>query len=142
MIEKLKDYHLYRRCSEGGVEVSINRIFQKYGIKRETYHGIQINGVCVRRLMAESEDIIQKKLKGCSRGYVTNENIKQVFITHAKLLHHLDAAFSCLQKFYPTCERIIEAGEFVVATMKTWRKLVLSVAPKPHIFDDHAIESM
>ena len=38
--------------------------------------------------------------------------------------------------------RIREAGDFVSASMKTWRKLGLSVIPKEHIFEDHAIESM
>ena len=77
MIDNLKDYRVYRRCSEDGIEVEINRIFQKYGIKREAYHGGQLNDVCDRRLMTDSEDIIHEifiLLKGYSRGYVTNEN--------------------------------------------------------------------
>ena len=57
-IEKLKYYRRYRRCSENGIEVSINRIFHKYGIKIEACHGGLLNGVCVRRLMADSENII------------------------------------------------------------------------------------
>ena len=78
LLEKLKYYWRYRRCSEDFVEVAINRIFQKYGIKREAYHGGQLNDVCDRRLMTDSEDIIHEiflLLKGCSRGYVTDENV-------------------------------------------------------------------
>ena len=80
--------------------------------------------------------------KGFSRGYVTDENIKQVCRTFAKLLCQIDGAFSCLRKVEPTRERIREAGNFVSAFMKTWRKLGLSVTPKSNIFEYHAIESM
>ena len=110
LIEKLKYYRKYRQCSEDGIEVAINRTFQKYEIKREAYHGGQLNGVCVRRLMDDSEDIIHENfilLKGCSRCYVTNENAEHVCITHAKLIHQLDGAFSCLRQVEPTHERTI-----------------------------------
>ena len=43
--------------------------------------------------MAESEDTIHEMfilLKGCSRVYVTSENIEQVCITHAELFRHID----------------------------------------------------
>ena len=60
LIEKLKYYQRYIRCSEDGIEVAIDRIFHKYEIKREVYHGSQINGVCVRRLMNDSEDIMHE----------------------------------------------------------------------------------
>ena len=69
-------------------------------LKERRTMGVHINDVCVRRLMADSEDIIHGifiLLKGCSRGYVTNENVEQVCRTHAKLLPHLDGAFSCLR---------------------------------------------
>ena len=79
-------------------------------------------------------------LKGFSRGYVNNENFEQAFITNAKLLYQIDGTFSFLQKVNPTCEIIRESGVFVDASMKTWHKLGLSVTPKEHIFQDHAIE--
>ena len=95
--------------------------------------------------MDDSEDKIHGifiLLKGCIRGYVTDENSEQVWITHAKILRQLYVAFSCLWQVDRTCERIIEAGSSVAASMKTWRKIGLSVTPKAHIFEDHAIESM
>ena len=52
LIEKLKNYHRCRRWNEDGIEVSIYRISRKYGIKREAYHGSQLDGVCIRRLVA------------------------------------------------------------------------------------------
>ena len=79
LVEKLKYYHIYRWYNEDGIAFSINRIFQKYGIKREAYHGVQINDVCVRWFMAETEEIMHAIfifLKGSSRGYGTNENIE------------------------------------------------------------------
>ena len=60
MIEKLKFYRRYRQFSEDGIEVAINRIFHKNGIKIEAYHEDQINGVCVRRIMDDSWCIIHK----------------------------------------------------------------------------------
>ena len=58
LIEKLKYNQRYIWYSEDGIEVSINIIFHKYGIKREVYHGGQINGMFVRNVMYYSEDII------------------------------------------------------------------------------------
>ena len=81
-------------------------------------------------------------MKGCSRGYVTDENYEHICRTHEKLLFQIDGAFSCLRQVESTRERIREAGYFVTASMNTWRKLGLSVAPKAHIFEDHAIEFM
>ena len=63
LTEKLKDYRIYRRLSEDGIEVATNRILQKYGIKRYAYHGGQLDCVCVRCLMSDSEDIIHIFLK-------------------------------------------------------------------------------
>ena len=60
MIEQLKCFRRYRQCSEDVIEVAINSIFHKYGIKREAYHGDQINGVCVMRIMDDYEYIIHK----------------------------------------------------------------------------------
>ena len=95
--------------------------------------------------MYDSEDIMHELfilLKGCSRSYVTDENVKQVCITHAKILCQIDGYFSCLWKVDPTLERIREAGSFVVASMETCRQIWLSVTPKSHISEDHAIDSM
>ena len=145
LIKKLKYYRRYRQCSEDSTGVAIHSIFQKYGIKIEPYHGGQINVVYVRRLMADSEDIINEfsiLFNGCSRGYVTYENVQQVLRTHAKLLHQLDGAFSCLRQVEPTRDRIRYAGSFVADSTKTWRNLGLSVTPKAHNFEYHEIESM
>ena len=38
LIENLKCYQIYRRCSEDGTEAAIYRILNKYGIKIEAYH--------------------------------------------------------------------------------------------------------
>ena len=87
--------------------------------------------------MADSEDIIHGifiLLKGCSRGYVTNENAEQVCRKHAKIIRQIDGDFSCLRKVESTRERIREAGYFVAASMKTYHNLELSATPKAHIF--------
>ena len=58
----MRDYRIYIRCSEDGIEFAINIIFHKCGLKREAYLGGHINCMCVRRLMADSEDIINEIL--------------------------------------------------------------------------------
>ena len=73
-------------------------------------------------------------LKVSSIGYVTNENIKHAWKTHAKLHFQIDGAFSCVWKVEPTRESIREAGDFVASSMETRRKCVLSITPKAHIF--------
>ena len=68
---------------------------------------LHLNGVCVRRLVADSEDIIHENfilLQGFSRGYVANENCKQVCGTHAKLLRQIYDAFFYLRQVEPTRE--------------------------------------
>ena len=81
-------------------------------------------------------------LKASSRGYVIDENIEQVCRTNEKLLYQLDVVLSCLRQVEPTGERIIESGDFVAASMKTWHKLGISVTPKSNIFEDHTLEFM
>ena len=84
---------LIKKRSRNIIEVSINSIFQKYGIKRDACHGDNLNGAHVRRLMADSDDITHELfilLKDFSRGYITNENFEQVSRTHAKLLRHIE----------------------------------------------------
>ena len=61
---------------------------------------------------------------------------------HAKLLCWFDDVFSCLCQVDPTRERIREAGNFFSASMKTSRKIGLSVTQKSHISEHHAMESM
>ena len=56
----LKRDILPEECSEDGIEVAINRISHKYGTKGEAYHGSHLNGVCVGRLMNDSEDILHE----------------------------------------------------------------------------------
>ena len=68
-------------------------------MKRETYYGGHNNGVCVKHLMDDSEDIIHELLSflnGCSRGYVTDENVGHVFRTHAKQFRQFDGILLCL----------------------------------------------
>ena len=71
-------------------------------------------------------------LKVRSTGYVTDENVEQVCRTHEKIPRQIYHAF----------ERIRKAGDFVAASMETWRVLGLSVSLKAHIFEDPAVDSM
>ena len=92
--------------------------------------------------MADYEDTIHDYFKGCSRGYVTDENFKEVCRKQAEILRQLDGSSSCSQQVDPTHDRIREAGALVAASTKTWHKLGHSVTPKAHIFEDQAIDSM
>ena len=47
--EKLESFRKARRKSEHGIEMKINRMFHKHGIKREAYHGGALNGVCLHQ---------------------------------------------------------------------------------------------
>ena len=83
--------------------------------------------------MDNFEDIINEMfilLKGCSRGYVIDKNIKQVCRTRAKLISQINGAFSCIIQVEPTFESIREAGSFAASSIDTSRKLELSVTPK------------
>ena len=95
--------------------------------------------------MAYSEDIIHEifvLLKGCGRGYVTDEHFKKVCRTNATLLRRIGRYFSFLRQVESTHERIREARDFVDASMNIWHNIGFSVTPKAHIFEDHTIESM
>ena len=54
LIEKLKNYQIYRQWDEYIIEVAITRILHKHIIKIEAYQGGHINVVYVRRLVAVS----------------------------------------------------------------------------------------
>ena len=76
----------------------------------------------IKRLLDGSEDIINILfilLKVYSRGYVMDENVEQVCITHAKCLRHIDGALSFLWQVEPARESIRESRYFVAAYMKT-----------------------
>ena len=54
----------------------------------------------------------------------------------------LDASFSSLCTIDPSEEECSKAHNRVTATMKHWRHLELSIMPKVHSFEDHAIGQM
>lgn len=143
--DQLADFRKKRKCREGGVESAINAILHRYNIKREAYHGGDLNGVCVRRLMADCEEILEeiaKLLKAESKGHVLNEDIDKICKDHALLLRRIDMAISGFRKQNPTEASIEKTERAIKASMALLRKLGLSVTPKAYVLEDHAIRQM
>ena len=57
LVEMMRNFQRYRWCINYVIEVEIYRIIHKCVMKIGAYHLVQINGVCVGFLMAESKDI-------------------------------------------------------------------------------------
>ena len=77
--------------------------------------------------------MINCDIKGFIRGYVTDE----IFDINVEHIQHFFVRLMVTSQYYGnlthTHERTRESGYFVAASMKTWRKLGLSVAPKESI---------
>ena len=128
-----------------GLKNLISKIWKQYHIVREAYHGGDFNGVCVRRFMASANknmEEIAAVLKQESKGHVSNAEIDRICAQYADLFTCMDGAFSALRTENPTCQDVDKAREFVTKTMERWRSIGLSVTPKAHVFEDHAVEKM
>ena len=71
-----------------------------------------------------------------------NEEIEKFCNDHRDLLISLGEAFRLLRKIDPTEMHFEECKNYIETSMSKWRELNLSVTPKAHLFEDHALSQM
>ena len=73
---------------------------------------------------------------------LTNEEIETISNGYRDLLITLGEAFRSLRKVDPTDADFETCQNFIDRSMSKWRELNLSVTPKAHLFEDHAVNQM
>ena len=122
--------------------VEIELILQKHNASRAAYHGGDFNGVSCRRIVGNSEDIVQeiknillmKKDARCADEMI-NEKMQQLELT----LGLLDAAFYYLNIPHPTAEEKEKASQAISGLSKHWRNIRLSITLKAHVMEQHCV---
>ena len=125
-------------------------ILNKYNIKKQSFHGGAMNGVCSCRLLDNIDPILEK-----IRNMMNDKLDEKVTLTKKKrdlltdtleefhtLFEVMDIAFAKLRILDPTPDEI-ESTEVVINLLeKIWRKLQLSITPKCHIMFDHIMDQV
>ena len=123
----------------------IHKVLKTYNIKRQVFHSGDFNGVCIRRLMDKAKVIFDKLtplLIEYFKGLLTDTDIKKISNDHSDLMISLGEAFRLLRKIDPKEEDFNNCQNHVQSAMAKWRELNLSITPKVHLFEDHAVEQM
>ena len=143
----LVKYRKDRKKSEESLHSGIDRILAAYGIKRAAYHGGDLNGVHIRRLMhnaGEIMDVIEKylvenKSKECKK---TDLEIGKHCADMKLSLTLWDSAFSIINETDPSAERCNEAQLRIDMAVAQFREMGMSITPKVHGMEDHVVDLM
>ena len=128
-----------------------NLLKTEANIYREAYHGGDLNGVCVRRFLEQSTNLMQKitclvsERRDETNGRTeydnrcTKEELKKVMGTYSDLFSVMDLLFSLLRIPAPTENDIKNAKKAVARLEQLWRELNMSETPKAHIIFKHTV---
>jgi hypothetical protein len=135
-----------------GLDADIDSMLKvEANIYRESYHGGDLNGVCVRRFLEQSTYLMGRiKAMACERrnvnigreGYdnrCSNEELKKMLDTYSKLFQVMDLLFSLFRIPGPTVYDIRNAKKTVESLEQLWNELGISVTPKAHIIFKHTV---
>ena len=118
-------------------------MLQTYHIKREAWFGgAKLNGVNCRRLMDESEEIINSIrdiVIEMNKGIVSEDNINIYCNEHKQILTEMDNAYCCMRTLTITDDLITKTKDHICKTMLLWRKLKIPLTPSDHLFEDHIL---
>jgi len=124
---------------------------ERYGVKREVYHGGDLTGGSVKKLMQNSR-LIFTELEGFLKDVADEKKIikekdwgnlaERLRLTRL-CLESFDGLFSRLRSM-PTEQKSAtemrqESASFLEAGLKYWRALGLSITPKIHMLEDHVL---
>jgi hypothetical protein len=128
------------------VRAGIEEIVKRHGIDRGAYHGGDIQGNGCRLLMTDCSVIvseIQDYLLGLPDDdkHCTDEELMEVCEIHKRLLGHMDGFFSEVRakRFHISDGGMANAEMHRQHVLSIWRYLKVSVTPKLHVMEDHAI---
>jgi len=143
------------RCLQAVAKCSF---LEPYGVCRRAYHGGDYNGPAIKSLMANAGEIFNAMEDyllelAIEKGVMTDDKREQLVFclrVYKSCLQNFDAVFSRLrnkntknkQEVESIDARIADVKQYLVAGLKCWRKLKLSVMPKVHLMEDHLLHKM
>ena len=134
-----------RKHTDGGLDDKINTILNNYKIFREVYHGGDFNGVNGRKIMKHATEImaeIAELLKSSKRedSELSDEATEKHYTDCGFLLTRFDNYFRILRTGTNTDKaRAEQARDLALSKL---REMGLSVTPKAHLLERHAVEQM
>ena len=139
-----------RAGDEAGIDNLLFDILEQYNIKKQSFHGGAMNGVCCRRLLdnidnifCEINTIIETKVSS-KKSFVYTEmtRLTGVVDMFKLLFEYMDVVFSKLRILDPSESEIEEIDTAIKGLEKLWRQLDLNITPKMHILTYHTIEQV
>ena len=129
--ELLEAFRKARKTEHDSMYSGIDFILQKYHIHRAAYHGGDLTGVCIRKLMSSAKEIMNDieeyllatKSPSC---LLSDANIADLCNDISVLLLCWDGALSKLHTNNPDEEDCLEAQEYIDKAVELMRKLGLS----------------
>ena len=147
----LNDLKQKRIGNEESIDTLLYKILDDAKIKRQSFHGGAMNGVCCRRLL-DHTDTIFSKIKDLARQRINSNTTRINIITISQvdlvldkfqeLLDTLDVTFSLLRVCDPTEDEIIKIEKTIEELESKWNNLELSHTPKLHILLKHTVEQV
>jgi len=145
--EKLKRFKAARKIDANSLYTGIDLILKKYGINRAEYHGGDLTGVHVKKLMESAKEItddIRDYLIGSlhPESNETEDSIKETCSNVAALLTLWDAVLSNLHIRFPSTEQCDETQDYISAAIKLSHDMGMSKTVKGHGAQRHVVMQM
>jgi hypothetical protein len=129
------------------VRAFVDEVMKEHGIDRGAHFGGKLEGNSCRKLMGVAVDLVNRieehvlALPVEQRVVGTDDDIQEVIARHRELLLNLDGLMSALRtvRFHVTPQLIIKTEQYLQRSLELWRHLEMSVTPKLHCLEDHAI---
>ena len=140
---KLDGFKKARKRSDNSVSTGIDKILTRHGVNRAAYHGGDLQGKDVIKMMEESTPIM---IEVCElflssmdeeKCQLSRDQIIEYCNEFAQTLRIWDAVFACCQRSNPQSSDIEELGRLTEFGMKKVRELQMSVTPKLHGTEKH-----
>ena len=138
---------------ENSLDLLLELMLTKFGIKSQAFDGGSMNGACTTRLLNNLQEIMdelqQIALQRYNAGGGSNddtargdrqEKITNMFLEYSNLFLVLDLVFSLLCTIAPTANEIAEAERSLKVLQTLWLNLGFNIAPKAHILFYHTLE--
>ncbi len=144
--EKLRECTKARRTQEDSYYTGVDRIFQDEGANRAAHFGRKFNGVNLRTIMDKADHLFGTT--GKIRVYLIEKAPAKVDMINAKCddiamaLGLWDSAFSKLRTVDPTSEDCDSAQKLIDTAVAQLRKMGISITPKVHGTQYHAVHQM
>ena len=152
--DKLDGFALQRKSDDKSLLSGIDAILQRYGIKRQAYHGGDLVGGHIGILMERAEDIIddvesylidsKKNLVNDTTNQVpaSDEDIRTTCESIKHLLVLWDMIFSLVHTEYPSVEDCDMTQEFIDTAISIGDRLGMSRTIKIHGCMSHIVSQM